>query len=141
MDFAPYQDQSPETGRTLSPPPRRSDSQSPTPGPPPPRSSKSPNNRPSTDPFGAAALPAPSYFGNGGAGGNHHDSSSGNGLGGNAAGFEGSRAHINQFETSLPMRLDYEAMLAYLLLPPAGGVFLLLVEHKSDYVRRKLRKG
>lgn len=26
-------------------------------------------------------------------------------------------------------------MLAYLLLPPAGGVFLLLVEHKSDYVR------
>ena len=33
------------------------------------------------------------------------------------------------------MRLDHEAMLAYLLLPPAGGVFLLLVEHKSDYVR------
>lgn len=33
------------------------------------------------------------------------------------------------------MRMDYEAMLAYLLLPPAGGVFLLLVEHKSDYVR------
>ena len=26
-------------------------------------------------------------------------------------------------------------MLAYLLLPPAGGVFLLVVEHKSDYVR------
>ena len=33
------------------------------------------------------------------------------------------------------MRMDYEAMLAYLMLPPAGGVFLLLVEHKSDYVR------
>jgi uncharacterized membrane protein len=33
------------------------------------------------------------------------------------------------------MRMDYEAMLAYLLLPPAGGVLLLLVEHKSDYVR------
>lgn len=33
------------------------------------------------------------------------------------------------------MRMDYEAMLGYLLLPPAGGVFLLLVEHKSDYVR------
>ena len=33
------------------------------------------------------------------------------------------------------MRLDYEAMLAYLLLPPAGGVFLLIAEHKSDYVR------
>lgn len=26
-------------------------------------------------------------------------------------------------------------MLAYLLLPPAGGVFLLIFEHKSDYVR------
>jgi len=25
--------------------------------------------------------------------------------------------------------------LAYLLLPPAGAVLLLLVEHKSDYVR------
>lgn len=42
---------------------------------------------------------------------------------------------VNLFETSLPLRLDYEAMLAYLLLPPAGGVLLLLVEHKSDYVR------
>lgn len=26
-------------------------------------------------------------------------------------------------------------MLAYILLPPAGGVILLLLEHKSDYVR------
>lgn len=39
------------------------------------------------------------------------------------------------FRTSLPIRMDIEAMLAYLLLPPAGGVFLLLVEHDSDYVR------
>lgn len=42
---------------------------------------------------------------------------------------------MNLFETSLPLRLDYEAMLAYLLLPPAGGVFLLVMERKSDYVR------
>lgn len=42
---------------------------------------------------------------------------------------------VNLFETSLPLRLDYEAMLAYLLLPPAGGVLLLVLEHKSDYVR------
>jgi len=33
------------------------------------------------------------------------------------------------------MRLDYLAMLAYVLLPPAGGVLLLIFEHKSDYVR------
>lgn len=39
------------------------------------------------------------------------------------------------FRTSLPIRMDIEAMLAYLLLPPAGGVFLLLAEHDSDYVR------
>lgn len=54
-------------------------------------------------------------------------------------GFSGNQEHRDQslgaFETSLPIRLDYEAMLAYLLLPPAGGVLLLLFEHKSDYVR------
>lgn len=39
------------------------------------------------------------------------------------------------FETSLGLPLRVEACLAYLLLPPAGGVALLLLEHKSDYVR------
>lgn len=47
----------------------------------------------------------------------------------------GTRANLAAFETSLPIRVDYEAMMAYLLLPPAGGVLLLLLEHKSDYVR------
>ena len=42
---------------------------------------------------------------------------------------------LEAFETSLPIRVDREAMLAYILLPPAGGVFLLIFEHKSDYVR------
>ena len=42
---------------------------------------------------------------------------------------------LEAFQTSLHLRLDYEAMLAYLLLPPAGSVFLLIMEHKSDYVR------
>ena len=42
---------------------------------------------------------------------------------------------FDAFQTSLPLRLDYEAMLAYMLLPPAGPVLLLLLEHKSDYVR------
>lgn len=31
--------------------------------------------------------------------------------------------------------MDYEACLAYLLLPPAGGALLLVLEHRSDYVR------
>ncbi|KAI4246811.1 MAG: hypothetical protein L6R40_001840 [Gallowayella cf. fulva] len=60
---------------------------------------------------------------------------SGNGSGFGNTDLESGRTSINLFETSLPLRLDHEAILAYLLLPPAGGVFLLLVEHKSDYVR------
>lgn len=51
------------------------------------------------------------------------------------AGSGGREERLNEFETSLPIRLDYEACLAYLLLPPAGGVLLLLCEQKSDYVR------
>lgn len=43
--------------------------------------------------------------------------------------------NLEAFQSSIPLRLDYEAMLAYVLLPPAGGVLLLLLEHKSDYVR------
>lgn len=39
------------------------------------------------------------------------------------------------FETSLGMRMEVEAALAYLLVPPVGGVALLVFEHKSDYVR------
>jgi uncharacterized membrane protein len=46
-----------------------------------------------------------------------------------------SREDVDMFTTSLGWRLDYEAMLAYLMLPPAGGVFLLVMEHQSDYVR------
>jgi uncharacterized membrane protein len=50
-------------------------------------------------------------------------------------GFGRSREDVDMFTTSLGWRLDYEACLAYLLLPPAGGVFLLVMEHQSDYVR------
>ena len=117
-NFAPYQDTSPADTRALSPPPRRSLSSSPN-----------PNSKPQVRSSIDAQLPPPSHFASQGA---NHTS----GLGGRAAAeLEGGRSHINLFETSLPMRLDYEAMMAYLLLPPAGGVFLLVVEHKSDYVR------
>jgi len=50
-------------------------------------------------------------------------------------GFGRPREDVDVFTTSLGWRLDYEACLAYLLLPPAGGVLLLVLEHKSDYVR------
>jgi uncharacterized membrane protein len=42
---------------------------------------------------------------------------------------------LEAFQTSLPVRLDYLAMMSYLCLPPAGAVFLLIAEHKSDYIR------
>lgn len=42
---------------------------------------------------------------------------------------------VSEFDTSLGIRLDYEACLAYLALPPVGAIALLIVERKSDYVR------
>ncbi|KAI9781560.1 MAG: hypothetical protein M1835_004279 [Candelina submexicana] len=124
MDFAPYQDQSPETARTLSPPPqgeRRSRSFS-------PYQRSTPVHPPGT-------LSPPSHYSD------EESRLASNGSHGSSGDFEDTRAHISQFETSLPLRLDYEAMLAYLILPPAGGVFLLLVEHKSDYVRYVQKLG
>ncbi|KAI4169507.1 MAG: hypothetical protein LQ343_005647 [Gyalolechia ehrenbergii] len=118
MDFAPYQDTAPESTRALSPPPRRSTSRSPNPKSPPP-------NRGTTDPFLPSTLPAPNHF---------SDDPRRDGRGFGNSDLEGGRMDVNFFETSLPLRLDYEAMLAYLLLPPAGGVLLLVLEHKSDYI-------
>ncbi|KAL2120941.1 hypothetical protein VTJ04DRAFT_4968 [Mycothermus thermophilus] len=42
---------------------------------------------------------------------------------------------VSEFDTSLGLRLDYEACLAYLVFPPIGGILLLILERKSDYVR------
>jgi len=53
--------------------------------------------------------------------------------------FGGGREDVDMFETRLGLRMDYEACLAYLLLPPAGGVLLLMLEHRSDYVRSETR--
>ncbi|KAF5122159.1 hypothetical protein E5D57_012632 [Metarhizium anisopliae] len=44
-------------------------------------------------------------------------------------------AEISEFDTSLGLRLDYEACLAYLALPPLGAIALLILERNSDYVR------
>jgi hypothetical protein len=121
MNFAPYQDENPETERAFSPPPQeRARSpllRSPPRSPPPGRA------------FSPSALPPPDVFGDGNTESRGIDARLGRGD------IEEARPGLNAFETSLPIRLDYEAMLAYLLLPPAGGVFLLLMEHKSDYVR------
>ncbi|KAJ4385651.1 hypothetical protein N0V93_010080 [Gnomoniopsis smithogilvyi] len=56
---------------------------------------------------------------------------------GDAAGgyFGAEREGLNEFDTSLGLRLDYEACAAYLALPPVGAIVLLVLERKSDYVR------
>ncbi|OAL28181.1 hypothetical protein AYO20_09509 [Fonsecaea nubica] len=121
MNFAPYQDASPEIERALSPPPRTS-IDSPRVRSPPPNKPIQPITRASAGTQSLPPLLPPSAFANDfpprpSFTGEHRDQS------------------LEAFETSLPLRVDYEAMLAYLVLPPAGGVFLLLFEHKSDYVR------
>ncbi|KAL4800482.1 hypothetical protein BDV19DRAFT_353101 [Aspergillus venezuelensis] len=123
MNFAPYQDESPEVERAFSPT-LENRSKSPV--------VRSPHNSPPIPGFAPAdGLPSPSQFAN-----NGHTNTSGHGnTGYNRGDVEGGRWNLGAFETSLPIRMDVEAMLAYLLLPPAGGVFLLLLEHKSDYVR------
>ncbi|KAL2433527.1 hypothetical protein ABEF95_004316 [Exophiala dermatitidis] len=114
MNFAPYQDESPELERALSPPPNnkgRVSSDTPRVRSPAPGHVSSPTPRAASE---ARPLPPPNHVGNSNF----------------ATRFVGSAQERGQsleaFETSLPMRMDYEAMLAYLLLPPAGGVFLLI---------------
>jgi uncharacterized membrane protein len=111
--FAPYQD-IPETQRALSPPivsPRISLDR-PRAVSPPARYEQHDyfNAAPASPPAWPPAAPAPSRF-------------------------AAPREDVDMFTTSLGWRLDYEACLAYLLLPPAGGVLLLMLEHQSDYVR------
>ena len=116
--FAPYQD-IPETQRALSPPlvsPRVSLDR--------PRAFSPPGHYAQHDYFGAvpaspqrapwASSPTPVLT---------------------PSRFAAPREDVDMFTTSLGWRLDWEACLAYLLLPPAGGVLLLVLEHQSDYVR------
>ncbi|EED19541.1 UPF0132 domain protein [Talaromyces stipitatus ATCC 10500] len=148
MNFAPYQDESPEVERALSPPPPFAAD--------PAHRTKSPsqsqfNNNNSNNfnkppqrqtPPPYQASPA-SHFYNPSNGGYGYQETSSSWTADpesqqqqrSSGGYGGARVDLDAFETSLPLRVDYEAMLAYLLLPPAGGVFLLLFEHKSDYVR------
>ncbi|RHZ67520.1 uncharacterized protein CDV56_108583 [Aspergillus thermomutatus] len=122
MNFAPYQDESPEVERALSPSLGDANRiKSPI--------LQSPRGSPPIPGVQSGGLPSPSHF----AGGNQIHGGQGNP--GYGRDVEGGRWNLGAFETSLPIRMDVEAMLAYLLLPPAGGVFLLLLEHKSDYVR------
>lgn len=123
MNFAPYQDESPEVERAMSPALGDANRvKSPI--------IRSPIGSPPVPGFASNALPSPSHFA-----GSGQPGATGFGNSGYGGDVESGRWNMGAFDTSLPIRMDFEAMLAYLLLPPAGGVFLLLVEHKSDYVR------
>ncbi|GAB1194730.1 hypothetical protein APSETT444_003979 [Aspergillus pseudonomiae] len=123
MNFAPYQDESPEVERAMSPALGDANRvKSPI--------LRSPVGSPPIPNLASNALPSPSHFTGG-----VQTGATGFGNNGYGGDVERGRWNMGAFDTSLPIRMDFEAMLAYLLLPPAGGVFLLLVEHKSDYVR------
>ncbi|CAO3618647.1 unnamed protein product [Cunninghamella blakesleeana] len=46
----------------------------------------------------------------------------------------GTAVRVNKYETTLPIRVDIEAVLAY-VAPPLSGLLLLVLETQNDYVR------
>lgn len=145
QNFAPYQSSPPESTRALSPP-LRSPTTSPTPQQHKPQQNLSAAAGPrSDDPWAAARaqrLPSPSQYtdeeediGTGGYSDLERADPRQNDYLDNRGDVHTYYGNSSLFETSLGISLQIEACLAYLLLPPAGGVILLLFEHKSDYVR------
>lgn len=152
MDFAPYQSSPPEASRALSPP---------ISGPTSPRASLdrrpfSPSNNarqtsatsppplqhPQPQRKWSGGMPSPSYYqqqvGDGPSDAAHSGGAA-RGFGGGGEGYFGLGGEregvVSEFDTSLGIRLDYEACLAYLACPPLGAILLLILERKSDYVR------
>ncbi|KAK9470685.1 uncharacterized protein V1510DRAFT_422485 [Dipodascopsis tothii] len=113
MDFAPYQSEEPSVSRPMNgaasyvPPPVRKASVPPSPPqqPPPPMYTAAPPE--DVYPTGYSSSPVN----------------------------DGTEYPLNQYETSLPFRLDWSAALTYVSLPPVGSVFMLIFETKSDYIR------
>lgn len=128
MDFAPYQSSPPEHGRVASPDYNASS----------PRASY--DARRPFSPITQARSPPPLQ---------HPQPQRGwTGFDGQTSGWAGAAsqpsagmpgaypaAEVSEFDTSLGLRLDYEACLAYLALPPLGAIILLILERNSDYVR------
>ncbi|CCU75469.1 UPF0132 domain protein, TIC20 superfamily [Blumeria hordei DH14] len=124
MNFAPFQDASPDINRVISPSISRS------------RHSNSPHlqnpnspERPANSKSGDALRQNDENII---CGGNSNESLQSRVKWSDE---ESGRNRLHEFETSLPIRLDHEACLAYLLLPPVGGFLLLIFEQQSDYVR------
>jgi hypothetical protein len=146
LNFSPYQENAPSDVRALSPPPNRPFSPASNTRSPPPtdrRSSQTaiassagrqsrPNKQASRgyDPIGGADDDDYLHYSGGRTTGGVDEEE---GFGSYGAGTR--EDNISAFETSLPIRLDYEAALCYILFPPAAGVVVLLFEWKSEYVR------
>lgn len=142
MDFAPYQSSPPEQARIASPDYQQTTS---------PRASA--DIRRTFSPPAAAATRSPPPLqhpqphrgwndfdgqNNGWGGGGGSPAAVGLGAGAGAGGsMPGAypAAEVSEFDTSLGLRLDYEACLAYLAFPPVGAIVLLIMERNSDYVR------
>ncbi|OIW28803.1 hypothetical protein CONLIGDRAFT_392194 [Coniochaeta ligniaria NRRL 30616] len=154
MDFAPYQSSPPEHGRTLSPgndgvsSPRASwESASNRPrrisvASPPPLQHPQPQRAWSGDGIrspiggGAAGYQAPGGYQDASPTVDGAHAGGAAGMVGDYFGALGAReGMVSEFDTSLGIRLDYEACLAYLAFPPLGPILLLVLERKSDYVR------
>ncbi|KAK0745007.1 hypothetical protein B0T21DRAFT_430003 [Apiosordaria backusii] len=164
MDFAPYQSSPPEhtrspsnsttagSPRTSLDTTRRAFSPSlnyqhrPPANSPPPLQHPQPQRAWSGDNVGRYQSPLASNVWT--SGGDSYQNDTGGGVGGVGGGsgagvmgdyFGGLGARregmVSEFDTSLGLRLDYEACLAYLAVPPVGGILLLILERKSDYVR------
>ncbi|KAI1102745.1 hypothetical protein F4804DRAFT_312090 [Jackrogersella minutella] len=123
MDFAPYQSSPPENSRPFSPP--RSNVASPR--------ASSDNRRPySPSNQQQRGFTSPPPLQHPQPQRSWQPTLPGAAASGYAA--EGGQ-YISEFDTSLGIRLDYEACLAYLALPPLGAIILLILERKSDFVR------
>lgn len=108
MNFAPYQDASPEIERALSPPPQPQRVRSPL-------SAGAPKRPFSPSHLSREALPSPSHFSSGAGGGGGYQSGNdgyfADTTGGRVVDVEsgvGGRFALGAFETSLPMRMDFE---------------------------------
>ncbi|KAM3426603.1 hypothetical protein NHJ13734_009360 [Beauveria thailandica] len=129
MDFAPYQSSPPEHGRVASPEYNVS-----------PRASTDASKRPFS-PINAARSPPPLQHPQPQRAWAGFDGQTSGWSGGSAAPTANSlpsaypAAAVSEFDTSLGLRLDYEACLAYLAFPPVGAIVLLILERNSDYVR------
>ncbi|KAL7811626.1 hypothetical protein V8C26DRAFT_408525 [Trichoderma gracile] len=148
MDFAPYQSSPPEHARSPLSSPRASADLARRPfspvtaaakaiaRSPPPLQHPQPQRAWSGDLDGAAANSGNLFNGNGRASSSLWGGFGGSGSAGANSPMPGAYpAEVSEFDTSLGLRLDYEACLAYLAFPPVGAVLLLILERNSDYVR------